>query len=172
MSRAFADSFLTVVASAAVAAASLFAPAAHADTVYKSIGPAGEVTYGSQPEPGARESIPIDIPSLSPEQRRAALLLRRHEKALSAEVNSRLQTLEREWRRVDLEIVAAQNELAQAENVLQKGRTPLPGERRGKAGGGSRLSEAYFQRLRRSEVRVEAAKQRLDRAYAARNSLK
>lgn len=170
MTRAFAVNFLAVVAGAAVAVALLFAPAARADTVYKSIGPDGEVTYGSQPEPGARESIAIDIPSLSPEQRRAALLLRRHEKALSAEVNSRLRTLEREWRRVDLEIVAARNELAQAESALQKGRTPLPGERRGKAGGGSRLSEAYFQRLQQSEVRVEEAKQRLDRAYAARKA--
>lgn len=121
---------------------------------------------------GVRESTAIHIPSLSPEQRRAALLLRRQEKALSADVNAQLQALEGKWRQVDREIVLAHKELGDAERALRMGRTPLPEERRGKAGGGSRLTEAYFQRLRKAETRVEEAKRRLDRAYAARNDLK
>lgn len=144
----------------------------HADTIYKSTGPDGEITYSTQPAPGARESTVVDIPSMSPEQRRAALLLRRQDKALSAEVNAQLRSLEGEWRRVDREIVSAHKELGDAERALQKGRTPLPGERQGHVGGGSRLTEAYFQRLRKVETRVEKAKQRLERAYAARNDLK
>lgn len=173
MTRAFANAFPSVAAGAVLAMATwVLAPAARADTIYKSIGPDGEVTYASQPAPGARESTTIDIPSMSPEERRAAMLMRRQEKSHSDEVNAQLQTLEREWRRIDREIVSAQSELARAESALQKGRTPLPGERRGKAGGGSRLSEAYFERLRRSEARVEAAKQRLDNAYTARKTLR
>jgi len=38
-------------------------------------------------------------------------------------------------------------------------------------GGGSRLTQAFFQRLRQAELRVEQARQRLDLAYAARNAL-
>ena len=143
-----------------------------AETIYRSISPNGEVTYSSQPVPGARESTAVDIESLSPEQRRAGLLLRRQDKALSAEVNAQLQSREAEWRRVDREIVSAQRVLAQAERALQKGRTPLPGERRGNVSGGSRLTEAYFQRLRQLATRVEGAKASLDSAYAARNALK
>ena len=148
------------------------AASAHADTIYRSISPDGEVTYSSQPLPGARESKEIVIESLSPEQRRAGMLLRRQDKALSAEVNARLQSLESEWHQVDREIVSAQKALAEAERALRKGRTPLPGERRGNVGGGSRLTDAYFQRLRQIETRVAQAKERLDRAYAARNALK
>jgi hypothetical protein len=169
MTRTVICSVLTI---AVAAAAGAFAPAARADVIYKSIGPDGDTSYASRPAPGARESTAIDIPSMSPEQRRASQLLRRQDKALSDEVNARLRSLESEWRRVDLEITSAQKGLASAENALRSGRTPLPGERLGKAGGGSRLSEAYFLRLRAAETRVEEAKQRLDKAYAARNNLR
>lgn len=143
-----------------------------AETIYRSISPDGEVTYSSQPVPGARESAAVNIESLSPEQRRAGLLVRRQDKALSAQVNAQLQSREAQWRRVDQEIVSAQKALAAAESALQTGRTPLPEERRGNVGGGSRLTEAYFQRPRQLETRVERAKASLDRAYGARNALK
>ena len=143
-----------------------------AETIYRSTSPNGEVTYSSQPVPGARTSKAIDIESLSPEQRRAGLLLRRQDKALSAQVNAQLRSREAQWRRVDREIVSAQKVLVAAERALRKGRTPLPGEWRGNVGGGSRLTEAYFQRLRQLDTRVEQAKARLDRAYSARNALK
>lgn len=145
---------------------------AHADPIYRSISPDGEVTYSSLPLPGAHESKAIEIESLSPEQRRAGVLLRRQDKILSAEVTASLQSLESEWRQLDREIVSAQKVLAEAESSLQSGRTPLPGERRGNVSGGSRLTEAYFQRLRQNEMRVEQSKERLDRVYAARNALK
>lgn len=105
MTRTAIGSVLTI---AAVTAAGIFAPAARADIIYRSIGSGGEVSYASRPAPGARESTAIDIPSLSPEQRRASQLLRRQDKALSDEVNARLRSLESEWRRVDLEITSAQ----------------------------------------------------------------
>jgi len=146
--------------------------AAHAETIYRSIGPNGGVTYSARPVPGARESTPVDIESLSPEQRRAGLLLLQQDKALSAQVKARLQSREAAWRRADREIVSAQKALAAAESALQKGRTPHLGERRGNVGGGSRLTEAYFQRLHQLETRVKQAKAGLDRAYRARNALK
>jgi hypothetical protein len=139
-----------------------------AEVIYRSVGADGEVTYSDAPQPGARESTAIEIRSLSPEQRRAARRLRAEEQAASAQAAA----LEQQWHRVDQEIIAAQKALAQAEKSLQDGRTPLPGERKGKVGGGSRLTGAYFQRLRNLELAIERAKQRLDRAYAARNALK
>ncbi|HYL88573.1 MAG TPA: DUF4124 domain-containing protein [Burkholderiales bacterium] len=156
-------------ASLAAAVVLLFSvQGAHAETIYKSVTDHGEVVYSSAPVPGARESVPIEVDSLSPEQRRAALELRREDKALAAEIRAQ----ESEWRRVDREILAAQKALAQAERSLRNGRTPLPGERRGNVGGGSRLTGAYFERLRELERAVDKAKVRLDRAYAARNALK
>lgn len=146
--------------------------AAHAEAIYRSISQNGDVTYSSQPVPGARESTAVDIESLSPEQRRAGLLLLQQDKALSAQVSAQLQSREAAWRKVDRNIVAAQKALAADESALQNGRTPLAGERRGNVGGGSRLTGAYFQRLRQLETRVEQAKARLDRAYSARNALK
>lgn len=121
---------------------------------------------------GARESVELDIHTLSPEQRRAAQLLRAQGRALSTQVTAELKARENEWGRVDAEILAAQNELVRAETALRKGRTPLGGERLGNVGGGSRLTEAYFERLGQAELRVGQAHERLDRAYAARNALK
>lgn len=144
------------------------AGAVAAEVIYRSVAPDGEVTYSYEPEPGARETTTIEIRTLSPEQRRAAQRLRAEEQAASAQAAA----LERQWRRVDREIIASQQALAKAEKALQDGRTPLPGERKGNVGGGSRLTERYFQRLRGLEARVEQAKRRLDRAYAARNALK
>lgn len=160
------------IVGAVLSAACVMTASVHAETIYRSIGPDGEVTYSSLPEPGARESTAIEIENLSPEQRRASLLLRQQEKALSSEADAQLQSRESEWRRVDREIISAQKALADAESALQKGRTPLSGERRGNVGGGSRLTEAYFQRLRKLETQVVQAKKRLDRAYEARNALR
>ena len=173
MPRTYRNMILAAtIVTAILGAVCAMAASAHAETIYRSISPDGEVIYSSQPVPGARESTAIEMESLSPEQRRAGLLLRRQDKALSAEVNARLQSREREWRGVDGKIVSAQKALADAESALQKGRTPLPEERRGKVGGGSRLTEAYFQRLQKLETRVEQANERLVRAYGARNALK
>jgi len=154
------------------AAMCLSVTSVHAETIYRSVGADGKVTYSSLPVPGARESKAIDIESLTPEQRRASLQLRLQEKSLSAQVNAQLQSREKKWKRVDHEIISAQKALADAESALQNGRTPLPGERRGNVGGGSRLTEAYFQRLKNLEAQVKQAKQRLDKAYEARNALK
>jgi hypothetical protein len=145
---------------------------AHAESIYKSTGRDGMITYSSRPVPDARESVELDVQTLSPEQRRATQLLRTQDKARSAQIDAELSARENEWRRVDREILSAQKELAHAESAQQKGREPLPGERRENVGGGSRLSEAYFQRLHQAELRVEQARQHLDQAYAARNALK
>lgn len=159
-----------IYAACMAAMLAISAAAAHAaEVIYRSVAPDGEVTYSYQPQPGARETTTIEIRTLSPEQGRAA---RQHLRSDEQAASARAVALERQWRRVDREILAARNALTQAEKALQDGRTPLPGERRGNAGGGSRLAETYFQRLGGLEAAVAQAKRRLDRAYAARNALK
>ncbi|MBW8078419.1 MAG: DUF4124 domain-containing protein [Gallionella sp.] len=155
-----------------VCAMCLFATIAQAETIYRSIGTDGEITYSAQPVPGARESTALKMESLTPEQRRAGLLLRRQEIGIAAGVDAQLQARENEWKLADREITSAQQALAAAETALQNGRTPLGGERRADVGGGTRLTEDYFLRLRNLELQVEQAKARLDQAYTARNSLK
>lgn len=62
--------------------------------------------------------------------------------------------------------------LRAAEERRERGVEPLPGERMGIVGPGSRLTEAYFERQRQLEREVAAARGRLDAAHASRNALR
>jgi len=159
---------LLVLAFTALAA---LPPGAHAagQDIYKSWLPDGSVTYAAQPEPNATRVERIDVKTLSPEQRRAAQQLLLMDKA---SIRKGYAILHKKWQAVDDEITCAQKALARAEQALRKGRTTLPGERRGLAGGGSRLDASYFARIQRLEDAVKAARQRLDKAYQARNNLR
>jgi hypothetical protein len=68
------------------------------------------------------------------------------------------------------EVSAAERELAVLRRKLELGREPLPGERLGLKGGGSRLSPEYEARVGELEREVAAAEARLKRAYEARNA--
>ncbi|HYM47809.1 MAG TPA: hypothetical protein VES91_04970 [Burkholderiaceae bacterium] len=65
-------------------------------------------------------------------------------------------------------ISALERELAVAKRKLELGREPLPGERRGLAGGGSRLTPEYESRIAAMEREVAATEARLKRAYEAK----
>ena len=52
----------------------------------------------------------------------------------------------------------AQQALKAAEQARDAGKEPLPGERTGTAGGGSRLNDAYYERQRKLEQDVEKAR--------------
>ena len=73
---------------------------------------------------------------------------------------------------MDLEVRGAHSGLRRAENALQRGRDIRAGDIVGNKGGGTRFTQAYFDRIRSLERQVDTAKQRLDLAYEARNSLK
>lgn len=68
------------------------------------------------------------------------------------------------------ELAAAERDLTVARRKLELGREPLPGERLGLKGGGTRLSPAYEDRLRALEQDVAVAEARLRRAHDARNA--
>jgi hypothetical protein len=70
------------------------------------------------------------------------------------------------------EVAAAETALQVAKRRLELGREPLPGERLGLAGGGSRLSPDYETRIASLEREVADAEARVAKAYAARNALR
>ena len=61
-----------------------------------------------------------------------------------------------------------ERELAVAKRRLELGREPLPGERRGLAGGGSRLTPEYEARIAAMERDVAATEAKLKKAYESR----
>ena len=65
-------------------------------------------------------------------------------------------------------IETLERDLALAKRRLELGREPLPGERRGLAGGGSRLTEEYEARIAGLEREVAMTEARLKDAYAKR----
>jgi hypothetical protein len=65
-------------------------------------------------------------------------------------------------------IETLERDLAIAKRNLELGREPLPGERRGLAGGGSRLTPEYEARIASLERQVEMTEARLRDAYAKR----
>ena len=63
-----------------------------------------------------------------------------------------------------------ERDLAVAKRKLELGREPLPGERRGLAGGGSRLTPEYEARIAAMEREVAATEAKLKSAYEARRN--
>ena len=127
---------------------------------YQSVMPDGRVVVGDEPAPGAKEvrKIPlvkgnVSAPLSSPPPPGAA----RQQQALDG---------------ADAKIRQAQDQLQSAKAALESSREPLPGERIGTAGGASRLTDAYHQRIKKLEDAVTAAQKGLDDAYSARASLR
>lgn len=167
---------------------SLAAAPALGETVYKYVGPDGQVTYSSFPVAG---SIPTARLVLDP-----ALNVVQPPPPLAAVDESQrledMQTEREEREKAREEVILAQHGVAAAEAALIVGREPLPGERRGAcvANGTSagpcmavnsigvpvagnftsRLDEGYFERVARLEFEVEQAQARLTEAIIAEKS--
>lgn len=70
------------------------------------------------------------------------------------------------------EVIAAEKALEEARARKAAGKDPLPGERLGLSGGGTRLGPAYETRQKSLDEGIAAAEERLKDAYAARNALR
>jgi hypothetical protein len=142
------------------------AGAASAQKIGRYVFPDGRVVYSDQPVPGAKlvnEVAPPPPPAAPPPAPS------REEKAARPGGDpgaARIQRLDE----ADAEVRAATEALERARAQLQSGIEPLPGERTGTAGGGSRLNEAYEQRQAANQKAVADAEERLQRAVAARNA--
>ena len=135
----------------------LAATAAQGQTVFRSVMPDGSIVYGDKPAPGAKEAKEVSLPPPNiakppPAQPSAPATTSRQPAAESA----------------DDQIRNAERELQKAKAALETGREPLPGERIGTAGGASRLTDAYFERIKSLENAIAGAQKKLDDALAQR----
>jgi hypothetical protein len=138
-------------------ALALAAPAAHAQAVFRSVMPDGKVVYGDKPAPGAKEAKQVNLPPpniATPTPPGSPAAAPQQQAADAA----------------DARVKAAQQELQAAKAALEAGSEPREGERIGIAGGGTRLTDAYTQRIKSLEAAVAAAQKKLDDAYANRGS--
>ena len=134
------------------------ASGALAQQVFKSTMPDGKIVYGEKPMPGATKVDTIETP---PAKAGIGSALTQDEKSRAeALTKQREQTATADAVKHD-QLTQARNAVKQAETALEKGKEPLGGERQGLAGGGSRLSEAYFARQKALEDALAAAKKRL-----------
>jgi hypothetical protein len=134
-----------------------FAAGAGAQTVYKSIMPDGSVIYGEKPAPGAKKTETIETPTA----KTGMTAITPEEQARAAEMKQRQAQPQPGPNRAQ-EAAEARLALKSAEAARDSGKEPLPSERLGNVGGGSRLSEAYFARQKSLEEAVAAARRRVE----------
>lgn len=139
-----------------ILALSLAASSVLAQTVFKSTMPDGKVVYGEKAAPGAAKVETIEPPppktgvgGLTPE-----------EKARAAQLAKDLANPGKTAAPAPDRAAEARKLVQQAEAAREAGKEPLPGERQGIAGGGSRLTEAYFVRQKSLEEAVINARKR------------
>ena len=70
------------------------------------------------------------------------------------------------------DMLAAHTAVQKAQDARELGIEPRPGERLGIVGGGSRLSDEYWERQKRLEGDVERARKGLDAAIVRWNSVR
>ncbi len=132
---------------------------------YRYVYPDGRVIYSDKPVPGARlegEVAPPPPSGAAPAAPREGAPKPPGDDPAAARLRVRAEA--------DAEVRQAEQALAEARARLESGKEPLPGERTGTAGGGSRLNEAYDARQGENEKAVADAQARLDRAVAERNA--
>ncbi len=141
-------------------ALALAATAAQGQAVFRSVMPDGSIVYGDKPAPGAKEtkevSLPppnISKPPPAPPKKSAPATAPGQPAADSA----------------DDQVKSAERDLQKAKAALEAGREPQPGERIGTAGGTSRLTDAYFERIKSLENAVAGAQKKLNDALAQRS---
>lgn len=127
---------------------------AGAQTVYKSTMPDGKVVYGEKPVPGAQK-----VDTLEPPPTTTGVTAVTPEEKARAEMNAKQKATSSTRSR---EADDARQQLQKAEAARDAGKEPLPTERMGRAGGGTRLTEEYFVRQKSLEDAVSAARKRVE----------
>jgi hypothetical protein len=138
---------------------------AAAETIYKYERADGRTVYSDSHVKGARLVERLDFPAVPPPRVAARGEPRG---GLSELAETRSEALDA----ADARIKDAALALKAAEERQQRGVEPLPGERLGKVGGGSRLSPSYFSRQEDDSADVDAARANLDEAYRLRNAVR
>ena len=135
------------------------------ETIYKYERADGRIVYSDAPEKGGKLVERLDFPAPPP----ARAAARGEPRAgLSELAETRSEQLDA----ADARIREAAQALQTAEARQQQGAEPLPGERLGKVGGGSRLAPSYFSRQQDDAADVDAARANLEEAYRLRNEVR
>lgn len=139
------------------------APPGLSQSIKKYVTPDNKIIYSDKPVPGAREAGEVAPPQpVSPEARESAKKAARREAQEARGLEQR--AAERQSKQARIEELEAR--LERAKKQLADGKEPLPAERSGSAGGGSRLNEQYWARQKANESAVAAAQKELDDARA------
>lgn len=142
------------------------AQAALAGTIYKYRGPDGQIVYSSTKPQGVAIIEQLDSQALANDPR-TQYSARAAAGGTPSTADAAALHLQR-IARADAAIDRARQNLKNAQDALERGREPQPGERIGTASGFSRLTPAYEERVAALEQAVAAAQQQLDAAYQAR----
>jgi hypothetical protein len=154
---------IRLLLSLALLPVALLAQPASAQFLYKSTMPDGKVIYGDQPTPGA-----VKVEKTKPDTSKkgivpatgsdaAALKKMETESAARNAVGDRTRALEETLRKLEAGREAA--------------REPLEGERIGSVGakgGGSRFTDAYWERQKKLDEGIETVRQEIEKSRAAR----
>lgn len=148
-----------VILASLIAAALLLQPAV-AQTLYKSTLPDGRIVYGDKPAPDA-----VKVEETRPDIKKGGIggITAREKEALKELEKTRLQ---REGGQD--KVRSAEEALRNAEAARAAGKEPLASERLGTAGGGSRITDAYYERQKKLDADVEQARRELDQARSGR----
>jgi len=155
-----------------------------ATKVYRLVMPDGRVIYSDKPIKGAKvdETIKVDPPAkvgkpppsapVSVSGRTAEPPLRSGptpvDRVATIPAPGRPKTLDD----ANADVIRAEMLLDDARKRMQAGAEPLPGERIGTAGGGSRLSDDYHARQKRLAEEVAVAENVLRNSVAERDALR
>jgi len=127
------------------------------EQIYKSTMPDGKVIYGPEPAPGAKK-----VEKITPRTENTGVQISTPEQKREVQQRQSQQAGQAGERKAELERL--QRELQDAEAAREAGREPQEGETIGKAGGGTRLTDAYFERQKALEAAVQDARKRFQEA--------
>lgn len=136
------------------------AASAAAQEVYTWTAEDGSTVFSDQPPPSGvtGQSFTPSTPTVVEQDRVQRSRLLRQSREISRRTDEKIRRRDE----VRKELQEARKALADAQQALEAGREPQAGERKRIVGGGTRLGEAYFQRLEGLERRIADAQARVD----------
>ena len=130
--------------------------------VYRSTDANGNVTYSDKQPVNAVQEETIKLPAGPSPEEIAASKAREQEIQQAAEsADSSVEQRMNVRAELKTSLEQSKTSLQAAEEALANGQEPLPGERLGKVGGGTRLSDAYWNRIHKLELDVEQAQRQV-----------
>jgi len=129
-----------------------------AGTAYRSVDEQGNVTFSDSPVPGAaqEEKVKIDVPAPSAERQQQTRQREAELQKAAGQAGASDAPGQSEQKK------AAQQNVRDAEKRLKDASQVREGDRQGTAGGGSRLTPKYQQRVRDAEAEVERARKQME----------